>query len=269
MALDFLTSLPYIKRAAGLVRANMTRGPIRSARVLSLAGAVVPDTWRPPTLVGTTRDHRTDGLAAPNSGTGHHKIMDEAIVAAKSEMRAAALGRRKAAFDVHGIDGSRRLAAHGLDFLNIRPGATVSGFAAIRDELNPAPLLTWLDAEGFQLALPVMKGKGKPLVMREWTPGDVLEPAAWGIAEPTDDKPEIDPDVVLVPLLAFDRTGYRIGYGGGFYDRTLQALRAKKPIVAIGIAYDELEVDAVPHDSYDERLDWVLTPSGPKKCKST
>lgn len=245
----------------------MTRGPIRSARVLSLAGAVVPDTWRPPTLVGTTRDHRTDGLAATIFFDRTAEEMDEAIVAAKSDMRAAALERRKAAFGTHGTDASRRLAAHGLDFLNIKSGSIVSGFAAIRDELNPAPLLTWLDAEGFQLALPVMKGKAKPLIMREWTPGDVLEPAAWGIAEPTDDKPEVDPDVVLVPLLAFDRHGFRIGYGGGFYDRTLQALRAKKPIIAVGIAYDELEVDAVPHDSYDQRLDWVLTPSGPRKCE--
>ena len=195
--------------------------------------------------------------------------MNEAIVAAKSDMRAAALERRKSAFDTHGIEASRRLAAQGLDFLSIKPGAIVSGFAAIRDELNPAPLLTWLDAEGFQLALPVMKGKAQPLIMRAWTPGDVLEPAAWGIAEPTDDKPEIHPDVVLVPLLAFDASGFRIGYGGGFYDRTLQALRAKKPIVAVGIAYDELEVDAVPHDSYDQRLNWVLTPSGPRECKST
>ena len=173
---------------------------------------------------------------------------------------------RKAAFELHGAEAARRLAAHGLDFLRVPPGAVVSGFAAIRDEINPADLMAWLHAEGFRLAMPVMTGKGQPLLMRSWSPGDVMEPAQWGIAEPLDDKPVVEPDVLLVPLLAFDILGYRLGYGGGFYDRTLAKLRAKKPVTAIGVAYDEQKVDAVPVESYDQRLDWVLTPSGPLKC---
>ena len=185
----------------------------------------------------------------------------------KAALRLRAVQLRKAAFELYGADASRTLAAHGLDFLKVQPPLIVSGFAAIRDEINPAALLTWLHAEGFQLALPVMQGKNKPLIMRAWAPGDVLAPATWGIAEPMDDKPEIDPDVVLLPLLAFDKTGHRLGYGGGFYDRTLAKLRAKKPVIAVGLAYDEQKVDAVPHESYDQRLDWVLTPSGPKKCE--
>ena len=185
----------------------------------------------------------------------------------KKQLRARALEVRKAAFDSHGADASRRLAAQGLDFLKVPPGTIVSGFAAIRDEINPAGLLTWLHAEGFRLALPVMVGKGLPLLMRAWAPGDVMEPAQWGIAEPLEDKPEVEPDVVLVPLLAFDVLGHRLGYGGGFYDRTLAKLKAKKPVVAIGIGYDEQRVDAVPVESYDQRLDWVLTPSGPLKCE--
>lgn len=184
----------------------------------------------------------------------------------KKELRTKAIAARAAAFAVHGADASRRLAAHGLDFLKIRPGAIVSGFAAIRDEINPADLMAWLGAEGFRLALPVMTGKGKPLTMRAWTPGDAMEAAAWGIAEPMADKPEVDPDVVLVPLLAFDPRGFRLGYGGGFYDRTLARLRARKPVIAVGLAYDEQKVDAVPVESYDQRLDWVLTPSGPQRC---
>jgi 5-formyltetrahydrofolate cyclo-ligase len=193
-------------------------------------------------------------------------LIDEVMPDAKKELRAAAIERRKAAFELHGPEASRRIAAHGLDFLGTNPGAVVSGFAAIRDEINPAPLMTWLQAEGFRLALPVMQGKGKPLMMRAWSPGDAMSPAAWGIAEPLDDKPTVDPDVVLVPLLAFDTRGYRIGYGGGYYDRTLQRLRKLKPVVAIGLAYDEQRVDAVPVESYDQRLDWVLTPSGPLHC---
>jgi 5-formyltetrahydrofolate cyclo-ligase len=111
-----------------------------------------------------------------------------------------------------------------------------------------------------------MQGKGQPLVFRAWAPGDAMGKVQWGIAEPLPDKPELEPDIVLVPLLAFDGEGYRLGYGGGFYDRTLQRLRTLKPVIAIGIAYDELKVDAVPHQGYDQRLDWVLTPSGPKRC---
>ena len=184
----------------------------------------------------------------------------------KKDMRAEAIARRAAAFDKHGPDASRRLAAHGLDFLRVPPGKIVSGFAAIRDEINPADLMLWLHAEGFHLALPVMVGKGKPLLMRAWTPGDAMAAAQWGIAEPLDDKPEVAPDVLLVPLLAFDSNGNRLGYGGGFYDRTLAKLRARKPVVAVGVAYDEQKVDVVPAESYDQRLDWVLTPSGPQKC---
>lgn len=186
---------------------------------------------------------------------------------AKKELRAEAIRRRKEAFERHGPEASRKIAAQGLDFLGVKPGATVSGFAAIRDEINPAALMAWLHAEGFQLALPAMQGRGKPLLLRSWSPGDTMAPAAWGIAEPLADKPEVDPDVVLVPLLAFDSRGYRLGYGGGYYDRTLNKLRASKRIVAVGLGYDEQRVDAVPAESYDEKLDWVLTPSGPQKCK--
>jgi 5-formyltetrahydrofolate cyclo-ligase len=93
-----------------------------------------------------------------------------------------------------------------------------------------------------------------------------MAPAVWGIAEPLASRPAVEPDVVLVPLLAFDVRGYRLGYGGGFYDRSLEALRRVKPILAIGLAYDELRLDGVPHLDYDEPLDWVLTPSGPIKC---
>jgi 5-formyltetrahydrofolate cyclo-ligase len=87
----------------------------------------------------------------------------------------------------------------------------------------------------------------------------------WGIVEPLPDKPAVDPDVLIVPLLAFDKRGYRLGYGGGFYDRTLARLRAVKPVITVGVAYDEQEVDVVPTDVYDQQLDWMLTPSGPKR----
>lgn len=184
----------------------------------------------------------------------------------KREERARALARRAAAFAAHGSAAGARLAGNGLAFLNAKPGAIVSGFSAIRDEIDPAGLLARLHGEGHRLCLPVMEGKGKPLLFRAWAPGDEMGNVQWGIAEPLPDKPALDPDIVLVPLLAFDKVGYRLGYGGGFYDRTLERLRAIKPVVAVGISYDELMVDAVPHRSYDQPLDWVLTPSGPIRC---
>jgi 5-formyltetrahydrofolate cyclo-ligase len=187
------------------------------------------------------------------------------VLDVKANLRTTAKALRQAAFERHGAKASQRIAAQGLDFLPASEAITVSGFLAIRDEIDPLPLLTNLHAEGYHLALPVMVGKGKPLVMKAWAPGDELAETMWGIREPLASAIEVFPDVLLVPLLAFDERGYRLGYGGGFYDRTLSGLRRRKPIVAVGIAYDEQKVDAVPHSDYDERLDWVLTPSGPQK----
>jgi 5-formyltetrahydrofolate cyclo-ligase len=160
-----------------------------------------------------------------------------------------------------------RVAAHGLSFLELgQKRRVVSGFSSLPEEFRVWPLLRRLHAEGQPLAMPVMQGKNLPLLFRAWTPGDAMDRAVWGIAEPKTDKPQLEPDIVLAPLLAFDASGWRLGYGGGYYDRTLRALRALKPIVAVGLAYDEQQVDAVPHLDYDERLDWVLRPSGPLKC---
>jgi 5-formyltetrahydrofolate cyclo-ligase len=161
-----------------------------------------------------------------------------------------------------------RVAAQGLSFLELgQDRRVVSGFSSLPQEFRVWPLLRRLHADGQPLAMPVMQGKDLPLLFRAWTPGDAMERAVWGIAEPKTDKPQLEPDIVLAPLLAFDASGWRLGYGGGYYDRTLRALRAHKPVVAVGLAYDEQQVDAVPHLDYDERLDWVLRPSGPLKCR--
>jgi 5-formyltetrahydrofolate cyclo-ligase len=164
---------------------------------------------------------------------------------------------------------AQAVARQGLDFLEPHhEAAVVSGFAPLPDEFRIWPLLRRLHGQGFRLALPAMQGKGKPLVFRAWSPGDAMDSGVWGIAEPRTDKPALDPDILIVPLLAFDRRGWRLGYGGGFYDRTLKELRARKAVIAVGLGHDEQEVDAVPHLDYDQRLDWVLRPSGPIKCGS-
>jgi 5-formyltetrahydrofolate cyclo-ligase len=116
-----------------------------------------------------------------------------------------------------------------------------------------------LQGAGHQIALPVVLEANQPLVFRAWSPGDDLEPAAFNTQIPSADKPELTPGVVLAPLLAFDRRGYRLGYGGGFYDRTLDILRNCGEVLAIGLAYAGQEVPAVPHDPNDKRLDWIVT----------
>ena len=184
----------------------------------------------------------------------------------KKEMRRTAKVARRAAWADHGAGAADALARQGIGFANAPSPAIVSAFLAIGEEIDPTPLMTRLADAGHRLCLPVMEGKGKPLVFRAWAPGEPLAETMWGIREPLPEAPVLEPDVVLGPLLAFDSEGYRLGYGGGFYDRTLARLRAIKPIVSIGIAFDEQRVDAVPHEDYDQRLDWVLTPSGPMKC---
>ena len=135
----------------------------------------------------------------------------------------------------------------------------VSGFMPMKTEINPLPLMRKLADAGAQLALPAIAGRGKPLIMRAWTFGDPLKAGQWGIREPMPEAPEVAPDILLVPLAAFDRAGHRIGYGAGYYDMTIHALRAKKKVVAVGIAFAAQEIPKVPATERDERLDLVLT----------
>jgi 5-formyltetrahydrofolate cyclo-ligase len=192
--------------------------------------------------------------------------LSEATKSEKKVLRAEMKRVRAEAVARHGALAAGRIAAHGIGFADIPPPAWVSGFLPIGEELDPAPLMLRLSGEGYGLCLPVMEAKGKPLLFRAWKPGDPLEEVMWGIREPLASAPLVDPDILLSPLLAFDGDGYRLGYGGGFYDRTLARLRGIKDVVAIGLALDEQRVDAVPHADYDERVDWVLTPSGPLRC---
>ena len=127
------------------------------------------------------------------------------------------------------------------------------------DELDVRPLLARLHFAGHAVGLPVMVKKAHPLQFRQWRPGDKLLPGGYGTSVPAPDKAIVEPAVLFCPLLAFDRKGYRVGYGGGFYDRTLEALRATAPRLAIGLAFAAQEVEQVPIDEHDQRLDWIVT----------
>jgi 5-formyltetrahydrofolate cyclo-ligase len=141
----------------------------------------------------------------------------------------------------------------------VTPGMIVAGFSPMKTEINPIPLLRKFAEAGASLALPCIVGRGHPLIMRAWDFGAPLESGQWGIREPVKEAVEVAPDILIVPLAAFDRAGHRIGYGAGYYDMTLAALRAKKKVVAIGIAFAAQEVSRVPATDRDERLDLVLT----------
>jgi len=176
----------------------------------------------------------------------------------KIALREAALARRDALPAEVRKAAAETIAARAFP-VPVKPGAVVSGFFPMKSEINPTPLLRKLAEAGAQLALPVIAGRGKPLIMRAWHFGAPLKAGQWGIREPTAEAPEVAPDILIVPLACFDRAGHRVGYGAGYYDMTIRALRAKKPVIAIGIAFAAQEIPQVPVTERDERLDLVLT----------
>lgn len=185
-------------------------------------------------------------------------LPDVSIPDQKTELRAAALARRDALPADERAAAAETIAARPFP-LAIKPGVIVSGFMPLKSEINPLPLLRKLAAAGAKLALPAIAGRGKPLIMRAYAFGDEFARGQWGIREPKPEAPEVAPDILIVPLACFDRAGHRIGYGAGYYDMTINALRAKKNITAVGIAFAAQEIDRVPATERDARLDLVLT----------
>jgi len=176
----------------------------------------------------------------------------------KAQLRREALGLRDALPAQIRRAAAEAIAARAFP-LTLAPGTIVSGFMPLKNEINPLPLMRKLADAGARLALPVVVGRGKPLVMRGWQWGEPLVAGVRGIREPAPEAPEVQPDILLVPLLAFDRGGHRIGYGAGYYDLTIAQSRARKPIVAVGIAFAAQEVETVPRTAFDAQLDLVLT----------
>lgn len=138
-------------------------------------------------------------------------------------------------------------------------GTTVSAYWPIREELDPRPLLHALAARGAACALPAAVGRDRPLVFRRWRPGDALVEARFGLREPPETAEPLTPGIVVAPLLAVDPSGRRLGYGGGYYDRTIAALRQGGEVVAVGIGYDVQIRPGVPAGPGDVRVDWVVS----------
>jgi 5-formyltetrahydrofolate cyclo-ligase len=179
---------------------------------------------------------------------------------AKRTARGAALLRR------HGLDAvaaGHALTLHVLRDCPPAAGAVVSGFWPLGEEIDISPLLRALHDRGHRVALPVTPRRGEPLTFRGWQPGDVMVPERFGTMRPIGEI--LVPDMLLIPLLAFDAEGGRLGYGGGFYDRTLPALPGR---YRLGCAFAAQQVDAVPVGPYDMRLDAVATENGIIRCGS-
>ena len=178
----------------------------------------------------------------------------------KADIRKAALARRSAQSVAMRRAASLSVARRGLDLARSFGAMRAALYMPMRDEIDCLPLLAGLSEAGVATALPAMVAKDAPLVFRLWRPGEPLEAASFGVREPAPAAPELTPDLIFAPLAAFDRAGRRIGYGGGFYDRTLMALRAAgAPPVYVGLAFAAQEEREIPAEAHDARLDFVLT----------
>lgn len=188
-------------------------------------------------------------------------LTESGLDAAKAGARRSALEARAAAHAA-GAGAARMAAGHALELIGgLRGVATVGVYLPVRSEIDSMPAALALAGLGYRLAVPVVVGPGLALEFRSWTAGAPTVAGAFGVPVPDGGAPAV-PDVLLVPLLAFDAGGHRLGYGGGFYDRTIAALRAAGAVQALGFAYAAQQVPAVPVGALDVRLDAVVTEAG-------
>ena len=150
--------------------------------------------------------------------------------------------------------------AHFREHIGLTARSALSAYLPVRAEFDPLPVLRYAHAQGCPTCLPVVLGRGRPLSFRRWAPGEPLVDGTFGIAVPPPEAGILEPDLLVVPMLAFDDEGYRLGYGGGFYDRTLALCRARTPgTLAVGVAFAGQCIERVPRSAEDQRLDWIVT----------
>ncbi|HYL32651.1 MAG TPA: 5-formyltetrahydrofolate cyclo-ligase [Stellaceae bacterium] len=184
------------------------------------------------------------------------------VAALKATLRTQARERRAVAYRATGTQVAAQLSNF-LPELYLPPRCVVAGYLQRGSELDPLPALKSLRNEGYHLALPVVTAKNAPLVFRAWAPDDPVTPDAQGLPAPLPSSPEIVPEVVLVPLVAFDSQGHRLGTGAGYYDRTLPGLRAQNPkLLAVGLAFSIQQERELPLEATDVPLDVVITERG-------
>jgi 5-formyltetrahydrofolate cyclo-ligase len=187
--------------------------------------------------------------------------------AAKAELRRIGLARRAAVSDEVRRAFGYKAEKEGLALARQHQSRTAAAYWPIRGEADPLPLLAQLAAAGLTTALPVVSRSGKPLIFRQWRPGDPLVAGPMGLREPPADSPPTHPDLLFVPLAAFDRGGHRVGYGAGYYDATLAELAANRPL-AVGLAFSTQEAESVPAEAHDYPLAFVITERETIDCRT-
>ena len=187
----------------------------------------------------------------------------------KRALRAQAAAHREN-LNRHADEGAALAAlAHFREHIDLAARSTLSAYLPVRAEFDPLPVLRYARSRGCPTCLPVVLGRGRPLAFRRWAPGEPLVDGTFGIAIPPPEAGTLDPAILIVPMLAFDDEGYRLGYGGGFYDRTLALRRARGPAaLAVGVAFAGQRIDRVPRSAEDERLDWIVTEEGARRFES-
>ena len=184
----------------------------------------------------------------------------------KRALRRRAAARREKLHRRAGASASRDALAHFRERIDLASHPVLSAYLPVRAEFDVTPILHHAHAKECPTCLPVVLGRGRPLSFRRWAPGEPLVDGTFGIAVPPPKAEILAPDILLVPMLAFDDDGYRLGYGGGFYDRTLALRRAHSPApLAVGVAFAGQRIDRVPRGTDDERLDWIVTEEGARR----
>jgi 5-formyltetrahydrofolate cyclo-ligase len=181
------------------------------------------------------------------------------IQAAKIELRRSALAARNEIFKARGVAAAAAIAVQVSTIKRRSADVTIAGYWPLGSEIDCRPALHDLHKEGWRLALPVAGARGDRLLFRQWVPGQILDSGPFGTSHPGPSAPVVEPDIIIVPLLAFDARGNRLGYGAAYYDRTLSALRASRRVEAWGFAFDEQQVPEVPAEATDQKLDGIIT----------
>lgn len=183
------------------------------------------------------------------------------VIDSKVDLRKKAFAARDVAWRAD-PDAGAALARQIAGAIEVPEGAVVSGYWPLEGEIDVRPALAMFHEAGHPVGLPVVVGRAEPLLFRRWQPGCRMIQGSFRVMTPPGDAALVLPRFLLVPLLAFDGEGYRLGYGGGFYDRTLAALRPNGGAVAIGVAYAAQEVAIVPRGPFDQPLDYIVTERG-------
>ncbi len=239
-------------------------GALRSSRELSLPGLVGPGITAPTYLCRFPRIRlqrpRRPRLTFPHIISAMTPLPPPDLP--KRALRDWARGQRARAARAAGPRAGNMIARQLVGGVPLREQETVAGYWPVREEADPMPALLRLVARGHRAALPHVMGRTRPLAFRAWVPGDAMILSPFGIPEPRPLAKDVRPTLVLVPGLWFDRAGFRLGYGGGFYDRTLAELRKDGPVLSIGIAYGGQVGGALPREAHDVPVDWIVTERG-------